>query len=104
MLAIVAYFQPVTRAYIDNIRGVDSSYTVSQLAERGLIEACGRLDVPGRPSLFRTTDLVLRTMGVRSLEELPPLPEDFSLATAPIPLLDDLRNCLQKIDVPVTTM
>lgn len=74
-LAIVAYFQPVTRAYIDKVRGVDSSYTVSVLAERGLIEACGRLDVPGRPSIFRTTDVFLRTMGIRSLDELPPLPD-----------------------------
>lgn len=74
-LAIVAYFQPVTRAYIDQVRGVDSSYTVGMLAERGLIEICGRLDVPGRPSLFRTTDQFLRTMGVQSLEDLPPLPD-----------------------------
>ncbi|MBR4158306.1 MAG: SMC-Scp complex subunit ScpB [Oscillospiraceae bacterium] len=74
VLAIVAYFQPVTRAYIDNIRGVDSSYTVSQLAERGLIEACGRLDVPGRPTIYKTGDLFLRTMGITSLEELPALP------------------------------
>lgn len=74
-LAIVAYFQPVTRAYIDQVRGVDSSYTVGSLAERGLIEVCGRLDVPGRPALYRTTDAFLRTMGVSALEELPPLPE-----------------------------
>ena len=74
-LAIVAYFQPVTRAYIDRVRGVDSSYTVSVLNERGLIEVCGRLDVPGRPSLFKTTDAFLRTMGVRDLSELPPLPD-----------------------------
>lgn len=75
VLAIVAYFQPVTRAYIDNIRGVDSSYTVSQLAERGLIEACGRLDVPGRPTIYKTGDLFLRTMGITTLEELPVLPD-----------------------------
>ncbi len=75
VLAIVAYFQPVTRAYIDNIRGVDSSYTVSQLAERGLIEACGKLDVPGRPTIYKTGDLFLRTMGITSLEELPTLPD-----------------------------
>lgn len=75
VLAIIAYFQPVTRAYIDQVRGVDSSYTVSMLTERGLIEICGRLDVPGRPSLFRTTDVFLRTMGVQKLEDLPPLPE-----------------------------
>lgn len=74
-LAIVAYFQPVTRAYIDRVRGVDSSYTVGVLTERGLIEICGRLDVPGRPSLFRTTDAFLRTMGVSDLSQLPPLPE-----------------------------
>ena len=74
-LAVVAYFQPVTRAYIDQVRGVDSSYTVSALTERGLIEVCGRLDVPGRPSLFRTTDVFLRTMGITRLDELPPLPD-----------------------------
>ena len=69
-LAVVAYFQPVTRAYIDQVRGVDSSYTVGVLLDRGLIERCGKLDVPGRPSLLRTTDVFLRTMGVSSLEEL----------------------------------
>ena len=74
-LAIVAYFQPVTRAYIDQVRGVDSSYTVSTLLERGLVEVAGRLDVPGRPALLRTTDVFLRTMGVSSLEELPKLPD-----------------------------
>ena len=74
-LAIVAYYQPVTRAYIDRVRGVDSSYTVGALAERGLIEICGRLEAPGRPALFRTTDVFLRTMGISQLSELPPLPE-----------------------------
>lgn len=74
-LAVVAYFQPVTRAYVDQVRGVDSSYTVGVLLDRGLIERCGKLDVPGRPSLLRTTDVFLRTMGVSSLEELPELPD-----------------------------
>ncbi len=74
-LAVVAYFQPVTRAYIDQVRGVDSAYTVGVLLERGLIERCGRLDVPGRPSIFRTTAAFLRTMGVSELSQLPPLPE-----------------------------
>ena len=73
-LAVVAYFQPVTRAYIDQVRGVDSSYTVGVLLEKGLIERCGKLDVPGRPSLLRTTDVFLRTMGVSELSELPELP------------------------------
>ena len=61
VLAIVAYFQPVTRAYIEQVRGVDSAYTVNLLQERGLIEPCGRLAVPGRPTLFRTTAGFLRT-------------------------------------------
>ena len=74
-LAVVAYFQPVTRAYIEQVRGVDSSYTVGALSERGLIEECGRLDVPGRPAIFRTTDVFLRTMGIQELSELPPLPD-----------------------------
>ena len=75
VLAIVAYFQPVTRAYVEQMRGLDSSYTVGVLADRGLIEPCGHLETVGRPTLYRTTDLFLRTMGVSSLEELPPLPE-----------------------------
>lgn len=74
-LAVVAYFQPVTRAYIDQVRGVDSSYTVGVLLDRGLIEKCGKLDVPGRPSLLRTTDVFLRTMGISDLTELPELPD-----------------------------
>ena len=74
-LAIVAYFQPVTRAYIDAIRGVDSSYTVGVLVERGLIEAAGKLDAPGRPTLYRTGDAFLRTMNISSLDELPELPD-----------------------------
>jgi len=75
VLAVVAYFQPVTRAYIEQMRGLDSSYTVGVLAERGLIEPCGHLEAVGRPTLYRTTDLFLRTLGVQSLEDLPPLPE-----------------------------
>ncbi len=74
-LAVVAYFQPVTRAHIDQVRGVDSSYTVSVLQQRGLIEPCGKLDAPGRPALFRTTDAFLRTMGISELSQLPPLPD-----------------------------
>ena len=74
-LAVVAYFQPVTRAYIDQVRGVDSSYTVGVLTPRGVIEPCGKLDVPGRPSVFRTTDVFLRTMGISELSQLPELPD-----------------------------
>ncbi len=74
-LAVTAYFQPVTRAYIDQVRGVDSSYTVSALLERSLIERCGNLDAPGRPALYKTTDVFLRTMGIKNLDELPKLPD-----------------------------
>ena len=75
VLAVIAYFQPVTKAYIEKVRGVDSSYTVGILLERGLIESCGRLDAPGRPMLYRTTHVFLRTFGMQSLGELPELPQ-----------------------------
>lgn len=71
VLAIVAYNEPVTRAYIDTVRGVDSSYGVSSLCEKHLIEPCGRLDVPGRPLLYRTTPDFLRVFGMQSLDDLP---------------------------------
>ena len=74
VLAIIAYYQPTTRAYVDQIRGVDSSYTVGLLVERKLIEECGRLQVPGRPRLYRTTKNFLRSFHLTSLEDLPSLP------------------------------
>lgn len=74
VLAIVAYYQPTTRAYVDQVRGVDSSNTVVTLTEKGLIEECGRLEVPGRPIQYRTTPVFLRSFGLSSLEELPELP------------------------------
>ena len=74
VLTIVAYYQPTTRAYIDQIRGVDSAYTVGLLLERHLIEECGRLQVPGRPRLYRTTKEFLRAFHLSSLEELPEMP------------------------------
>lgn len=74
VLAIIAYFQPVTRAYIEQVRGVDSSYTVGLLLERGLICEAGRLAVPGRPIQYRTTKNFLRSFGLANLDELPELP------------------------------
>ena len=74
VLTIIAYYQPTTRAYVDQIRGVDSSYTVSLLLERKLIEECGRLQVPGRPRLYRTTKAFLRAFHLNSLEDLPEMP------------------------------
>ena len=75
VLAVIAYYQPTTRAYVDQIRGVDSSYTVSLLLERELITECGRLAVPGRPILYRTTKNFLRSFNLTTLEELPELPD-----------------------------
>ena len=75
VLAVIAYYQPTTRAYVDQIRGVDSSYTVGLLLERELITECGRLAVPGRPILYRTTKNFLRSFNLTTLEELPELPE-----------------------------
>lgn len=75
VLTIIAYYQPVTRAYVDQIRGVDSSYTISLLQERKLIEECGRLQVPGRPHLYRTTKQFLRAFHLTNLDELPELPD-----------------------------
>ncbi len=75
VLAVVAYFQPVTRAYIEQVRGVDCGYTINLLTERGLIESAGRLQAPGRPVLYKTTPVFLRTFGISDIEELPPLPD-----------------------------
>lgn len=71
VLAVVAYNQPVTRSFIDQVRGVDSSYAVNSLIDKDLIEACGRLDAPGRPMLYMTTEKFLRVFGLSSLSELP---------------------------------
>ena len=75
VLTIVAYYQPTTRAYVDQVRGVDSSYTIGLLLERGFIEECGRLQVPGRPHLYRTTKKFLRAFHLTSLDDLPEMPD-----------------------------
>lgn len=72
-LTIVAYYQPATKAMVEQIRGVDSSYSVSALLNKKLIEESGRLNVPGRPILYKTTPDFLRTFGLSTLEELPPI-------------------------------
>lgn len=81
VLAVVAYNQPVTRAFIDTVRGVDSSYAVSSLLDKGLLEPVGRLEAPGRPMLLGTTEKFLRVFGLSSLAELP---ETEALSTAEI--------------------
>lgn len=75
VLAVIAYNQPVTRAFVEQVRGVDCSGVVGTLCEKGLIEEKGRLELPGRPLLYGTTPVFLRSFGLSSLAELPPLPE-----------------------------
>ncbi len=72
-LTIVAYYQPATKAMVEQIRGVDSSYSIGALLNKKLIEEAGRLNVPGRPIQYRTTPDFLRTFGLSTLEELPPI-------------------------------
>lgn len=84
VLAVVAYNQPVTRSFVDLVRGVDSSYAVNSLLDKGLIEAAGRLDAPGRPMLYVTTEKFLRVFGINSLEELPET-EALSVAAEQVP-------------------
>ena len=72
-LTIIAYYQPATKAMVEQIRGVDSAYSVAALMNKKLIEEAGRLNVPGRPIQYKTTPDFLRTFGLSSLEELPPI-------------------------------
>ena len=81
VLAAVAYNQPVTRAYVEQVRGVDSSGIITSLIEKGLLEEEGRLELPGRPIAYRTTAHFLRTFGLSSLDELP--------MTAAVNLMDE---------------
>lgn len=90
VLTIVAYRQPVTRAFIDQLRGVDSGGTLAGLAEKQLVEEAGRLEVPGRPILYRTTERFLQAFALESLDDLPALPaltenEQLEFDTDPAP-------------------
>ena len=88
VLAIVAYNQPLTRTFVDQVRGVDSSYAMNSLIDKGLIEACGRLDAPGRPMLYVTTEKFLRVFGLSSLSELPAT-ETLLPPKEELPMVDD---------------
>ena len=76
VLAVIAYNQPVTKAFVEQIRGVDCSGVIGSLTSKDLIEEKGRLELPGRPLLYGTTENFLRCFNISSIEELPPLPED----------------------------
>ena len=93
VLAVIAYNQPVTRAFIEQVRGVDCSGVVTTLVEKGLIEERGRLELPGRPLLYGTTKTFLRSFSLNDLSDLPPLPKDN-------PSIDDVGEQLQ-IDVEI---
>ncbi len=73
-LTIIAYNQPVTKQFVENVRGVDSSSVVNSLVQKGLLAEAGRLDLPGRPVAYKTTEVFLRSFGLQSLDDLPPLP------------------------------
>ena len=76
VLAVVAYNQPVTKAFVEQVRGVDCSGVIGSLTAKGLVEEKGRLELPGRPLLYGTTENFLRCFNIESLEMLPPIPED----------------------------
>lgn len=89
VLAVVAYNQPVTKAYIEQIRGVDCSGVVSTLCQKGLLEEKGRLDLPGRPLLYGTTPDFLRCFCLSSLADLPELPEKPEIEQEPDDEIDN---------------
>jgi len=101
VLSIIAYFQPVTRTYIEQIRGVDSSYTVGLLLERGLICEAGRLSVPGRPMQFKTTKNFLRAFGLASLDDLPELP---SATQDGVQMTLELESAIEKLQEEAATL
>ena len=94
-LTIVAYYQPATKAMVEQIRGVDSSYSIGALLNKKLIEDAGRLNVPGRPILYRTTPNFLRTFGLSSLEELPEI-EKVSLGE-PVSMVDEDQQSIPEV-------
>lgn len=80
-LTVVAYNQPVTKAFVESVRGVDSSGVINSLVEKGLLSEAGRLDLPGRPIAYQTTENFLRAFRLSSLRDLPPLPEQSGQVT-----------------------
>ena len=107
-LAIVAYNQPVTRAFVDTLRRVDSSYAMNNLIDRGLIEAKGRLDAPGRPMLYGTTPDFLRAFGLSTIDALPTTAEEIQAMFAKMngsqsdeDMLDELQIALSEEELAV---
>lgn len=82
VLTVIAYNQPVSKGFVENVRGVDSSSVVNNLIEKGLVEEAGRLDVPGKPLVYRTTANFLRCFGLSSIDDLPLLPGQLEIEDA----------------------
>ncbi|MGN0601478.1 MAG: SMC-Scp complex subunit ScpB [Oscillospiraceae bacterium] len=93
VLAVVAYNQPVTKSFVEHVRGVDSSGVVNSLVEKGLLVEAGRLDLPGRPIAYKTTDNFLRSFQLTGLGDLPPIPEKQEQIT-----IDDITDPEQSVD------
>ncbi len=92
VLAIIAYNEPVTRAFVDQIRGVDCAHVIGSLCLKGLVEERGRLELPGRPLLYGVTDNFLRCFGLESLENLPTVPKDENTDTGQKQGITDSSN------------
>ena len=92
VLSIIAYYQPVTKVQIEQLRGVDSSGTVQSLLEKELVAEAGRLEVPGRPILYKTTPAFLRSFGIASLDELPALSREDEQAEGQLTLPEVERD------------
>jgi len=94
VLAIIAYNQPVTKAFVEQVRGVDCSGVINTLCQRGLIEECGRLELPGRPLIYCTTSAFLKCFCMSTLAELPEVPDPKAAAMA----LENIRNTETEVD------
>ncbi len=92
VLAVIAYNQPVTRAFVEQVRGVDCSGVMSTLVEKGLIEETGRLDLPGRPIAYKTTPLFLRSFGLESIADLPPIVDEADTDVEEKEVSDELKD------------
>ncbi len=90
VLAVIAYNQPVTKAFVEQVRSVDCGAVIQGLMLKGLVEERGRLELPGRPLLYGTTANFLRSFGLQSMDDLPPLPEEEQQRIMTEPTLDDV--------------
>lgn len=100
VLAIVAYNQPVTKAFVEQVRGVDCSGVINTLCQRNLLEECGRLDLPGRPLIYCTTTDFLKCFCMSSLAELPEIPDTKAAAAA----LENIKNDETVIDGQISIL